>query len=440
MLWRTNRKRASATAQSANGWGARRRLGFERMEGRLMLSGDAPDFHLWETYSPEFQIAPYPLGEMPLKTFPADHSDGGFILPGTVLSGHSVHGTFDPVTNRAHIGSFAPSTPTSISGDLSVSGASDFDFGEVFIDTPPIPPIAFPGTDSDPGTTFVDQPADAVPQVTETFADEGGAIPINSILAFVGHADGWSSGERLASKATSHTGNLLTAVPNLGPPGQARDIAGEWARPTMLEMAGGEPASTGHDAAHEHEQRLLLEKDAGSRVRRPLSSGAATDPSANDSRSARDFDGSRRGADSVPSEGPDGANGRSRAASQQPESLILASQIAAADLQGQSSAVAIAEFTNVGDPGATTRAVNESAYAEVYEKLGAREATGAEALFNRDSWRDWWKATPILMILALERIAASNSASETRSARERRAAATAPAGCNRPVRPGLKRG
>jgi hypothetical protein len=176
----------------------------------------------------------------------------------------------------------------------------------------------------------------------------------------------------------------------------------------MLEMAGGEPAGIRQPAAPAHEQTHILENDAGSRVRRPLSSGAAADTPANDSRAAREFDGSRRSADTIP-EGPNGANGHSRAASHQPESLILISRIAAADVQSQSDALASAELTNVDDSASAASAVHDSAYTEVYDKLGASEADGAEGLFNRDSWRDSWKATPLLMILALERIAASNS-------------------------------
>jgi hypothetical protein len=175
----------------------------------------------------------------------------------------------------------------------------------------------------------------------------------------------------------------------------------------MLEMAGGEPASIGHHSARENEQTLELEKEAGSRVRRPLSSGEAADRPANNSRAARDFDGPRRGGDANASEGP--ANGYSRAASQQPASLALASHIALADAQSRLNAFANVEFPNGDVSGSTTGPVNASAYAEVYDELGAIETVGTEALFNRDSWRDSWKATPLLVILALERIAASNS-------------------------------
>jgi hypothetical protein len=399
------------------------------MEGRLMLSGDAPNYELWDTYSPEFSAALFPLGAMPLNTFPAVDADGGFILPGTVLTGYSVRGSFDPATNRAYIGSFAPSTPTPPGVSVSVFDHSDVDFGGVYLDTPAVPLIEFPGTDSNPGTTFVDQPVDAGPQVTETFADEGGAIPINSILAFVGHTDSWTSGEQLASNSTSHASERLPAIPILGQPARAMDIAGEWARPTMLEMAGGEPASIQHAAAPEHEQTLFLEKGGGPLVRRPLSSGAAAD-AANNSRAARDDDASRRGADTVPSDDSDGANVRSRAASQQPESLIHVSHIADADPQNHANALAMAELTNVGDAASKTGAVNASARAEVYDELGASEAAGAEALFNRDSWRDSWKATPLLLILALERIAASNS---------RRAKREVPESAGRP-RPNLPDG
>ena len=105
-FWGINRKPAAAGAQtSAVGWAARRRLNFESMEGRLMLSGDAPDFLIWDAYSPESGLALYPHGEMALRTIPVDYVDGGFIQPGIVLSGYSVDGRFDSVTNCSHRGS-----------------------------------------------------------------------------------------------------------------------------------------------------------------------------------------------------------------------------------------------------------------------------------------------------------------------------------------------
>ncbi|HJQ80526.1 MAG TPA: hypothetical protein VJ828_11250, partial [Lacipirellulaceae bacterium] len=198
-LWGKNRKRRDATTQTADvGWRARRRLGFEAMEGRLMLAGDAPDFVSWEAYAPEFRLALYPLTTRPLQTAPVEYVDGGFITPVALLLESSGHGTFDTVTNRANFGSSGLSANIAISNH-SDSGGLSVDFTGVHLDTPAIPIIVFPSTVSDGDTTFVDQAAGAGPQPVEVTVDEGGAIPINSILAFVGHTDSWKRGEQLAS-------------------------------------------------------------------------------------------------------------------------------------------------------------------------------------------------------------------------------------------------
>jgi hypothetical protein len=346
---------------------------------------------------------------------PADNVDGGFILPGTVLSGYSVHGRFDSATNRASIGDFAPSTPTSGNVNLSGTGGIHFDFDDVYLDTPAIPLIGFPGTDSDPGTTFVDPPANAGPQAagpqaTETVADEGGAIPINSILAFVGQVDNWRSGERLASRATSPSVDLLSGIPNSGQPAQARDIAGEWARPMMLEMAGGEAASIRQPEDARHDPTSKFDDEDNIRLGRPLSSDASSATPANNSRAARGLDGSRGNADAVPSEDAAREDRRLSSASQQPVSLVFSSHGSAAHslVRPNASDPSESAFIENGQASVLT-ALNESAYAEVYDELGASDAVGAQAVFNRDAWRDSLKVTPLLMILALERIAASNS-------------------------------
>jgi hypothetical protein len=410
-LWEKNRKRRDVTTQTSDvGWRARHRLGFEAMEGRLMLAGDAPDFVSWEAYAPDFSPALYPPSAAPLQSELVEYVDGGFITPGALLSGSSDHGSFDIVVNRANFGS-SGRAPTTAVFNNSGSGGLSVDFSGVHLDTPAIPIIVFPSTDSDGDTTFVDQPANAgpLPQPVEVTVDEGGAIPINPILAFVGHTDSWKRGEQLASTQRFQTGDVSLGITSVVQRTQPREIAGEWARPVMLEMAGGEPAGMRQPETSQNQQAPASDGDDNLRFRRSLSSGAAADRSAPDSRAAGDLDGSRRNTDTHPAEDAPPANRRASLAPQQPVPIVLASQRANTQSLIQSATDEPAESASLGVGSAERSALNESVHAHIYDQLGTSDAVGDAALFNRDTWRDSWKATPLLMILALERIAASNS-------------------------------
>jgi hypothetical protein len=185
----------------------------------------------------------------------------------------------------------------------------------------------------------------------------------------------------------------------------------------MLVMAGGEPAGISQTEKSQRERTPVPDGDDNVLIRSRLSSGAAADTPANESRAAHDFDGSRRSANSVPPQEATPANRRVNSTSRQPPSLILASQVAGAHAlmrlnTSESTDAAINENGSTSDEIAR----NESAYAEVYDELGTNDAIPAQEVFNRHAWRDSWKATPLLVILALERIAASNSRRAKREA------------------------
>ncbi|HEY3395371.1 MAG TPA: hypothetical protein VGK58_21900 [Lacipirellulaceae bacterium] len=405
-LWRKNRKRRDARTQTSDvGWRARRRLGFEAMEGRLMLSGDVPDFVSWDAYSPQFSLALYPPSAAPLQTAPVEIVDGGFITTDAVLFGPSAQKAFDSVTNLAYFRLSGLSSDIVITNN-SASRDWSLNFTGVHLDTPAIPLIVFP-TGSDLDTTFVDQPADAGPQPVEVTVDEGGAIPINSILAFVGHTDSWKRGEQLASTPRSQTGDVSLRIASVVQRTQSREIAGEWARPVMLEMAGGEPIGMRQPETSQNQRAPASDGDDNLRFRRSLSSGAAGDASATDSRAGRDMDSSHRNTATHPDEDAQSAIRRT-SSTQQPVPIVLASHTANGQLS-QSATVEPSKLASLDSGSAERGALDESAFADVYDRLGTSDAVGEAALFNRDTWRDSWKATPLLMILALERIAASNS-------------------------------
>jgi hypothetical protein len=416
--WKKRGQRHVATAQKpGRRLRAVSRLGFEAMEGRLMLSGDAPEFASWGAYSPEFRLANYPAASQPLQTAAAEYVEGGFIQPGAVLLGSSGYGMLDTITNRANVGQLPPATPVMVNYDLSDWSGTTYNFEDVHLDAPAIPLIEFPATDSDAETTFVDQVDIVGPQPTKVTVDEGGAIPINSILAFVGQTDSWRSGERLASKANLQPRDPSWRMPSVAQATQAREIAGEWARPMMLVTAGGEPTGIGRPEKHQYERTPAPDSDDQTFIRRRLSSGEAADTPENDSWTAGDFHGSRGSAAAVPSGDAAHASRRLSSTSERPRSLNLASHVAAADsLSGPTTSESTVREVLANRLASEINVRNESAYAQVYDELGTSEKLGAQDAFNREAWRDSWKATPLLVILALERIAASNSRRAKREA------------------------
>jgi hypothetical protein len=126
-------------------------------------------------------------------------------------------------------------------------------------------------------------------------------------------------------------------------------------------------------------------------------------------RAAHEFSGSRPSVETLPSADASSANRSSSPSLEQSVPINLTSYTANSPWLIPSAAAEATQFARNGNDVAEGIEFGDSAHAEVYDQLGTSVAAGAEALFNRDTWRDSWKATPLLMILALERIAASNS-------------------------------
>jgi hypothetical protein len=414
-LWGKRRKRRSATAhcQTVRRGGARR-LGVEPMEGRLMLSTSAADF----TSSEFLSIRTFLEGHLPKAPVieigtlvEVVNFEGGFITPDSVmLDSFNISAGRNWLTYRNNL------TPSTV-----ITSSDSVDFGNVYLDTTAIRGLVIPAADSDGGMTTTIEQSFTGSLAAGTNRNEGGAIPIEPILAIAGHGPGLEPGQHVVQKATARAGESKWLLRTVIDVTEGDKISGEWARPTMLEMAGGEPARPGPPAAPQREVTPTLDADDIPRAAQPLSSRAVPGTSALNVAQHRASNPTRSTGATIPTENIAAANQLLSPNSEWSAWLASVSTPAHANSRILSDASNLTEVLFPANSTGTMSGLDTSAYAEVYEQLGRSDQTVAQSLAG-DAWRHAWKATPLLMILALERIAASNSRREKpeSSARPRR--------------------
>jgi hypothetical protein len=390
-LFPKHRKRRSTAANTLDArQAAGRRLRLEAMEGRLMLNGDAPEFTTLDLFTSEFGLAVYHLNAAPQQTFGLGAVEGGFIVPSSAL--------FDVSPDSA-----GPASPISVNVNVltprttgtAVTGSDLVHFRDDHFYTPAIPPLVIPTIDTDDVAAPAVEQTYAGPASAAASGNQGGAIPIQPILATMGHGRGLEDrSEQLVFKAHNRRSDSSALTRTASRPIPGGEIAGEWARPSMLETAGGEPATIVRPAALPPELSPSLEQDRVPAAANPLSSRAAqAAPRNQHAAQLAESPSHQVGVVAGATNYAIANSGRLRVPvlhphaepSIAPLTSPAASHVSSSDL------------------------APSSAYDEVFEQLGTSDTEVAKSLVDGDSWRHTWKATPLLMILAIERLAASNS-------------------------------
>jgi hypothetical protein len=225
---------------------------------------------------------------------------------------------------------------------------------------------------------------------------DGGSIPIHAIFADFRKDSHLASGVKTASSTAAETSvDSLASARRASTPDTA--VAGEWARAMVFEIAGGEPtASDSHSPSDTGE---TLEHSE------PLSSVETPQPNAKLA---------NRNASASPNEGyPVGE-------SAQPQAAQSNGQAAAAMVQppaGRMLAADSADPASAGQLSAENPDVTAFAATAVFDQLGKENAAAIESSFDGKSWLRSIGTSPLLMVLALERIAALNSRRATRESR-----------------------
>ncbi|MEX2318188.1 MAG: hypothetical protein WD669_13600 [Pirellulales bacterium] len=433
--------RRSAPRRGPRRQGSSRRLRLESMEGRLMLSTT-----LVEGEPLGFQPAEISLAITPNSLYASESisdatiSEGGFIAMwhlfntgqgdlvspdawfgqsnladaftsniGYTMSGFSVgidhdaaygHGT--AVAGRLSDGAIGRSDLTANIRGLDATFET---FYTQVIDAGNIQPVVFNRWTNVGDLYLVIQPKLAEQPNDVVDAEQGGLIPIERILA---------RGDAIGDRGDNSAATAVVTIPEktaiesspplrlaVGTP-PVNEISGEWARAAVVETAGGEPATPSRTSTGGVQGvNDVPDGAAGPQTGRRVS--AIQSPAT--LQQSRFVAGSAEGASTTRSAPVTFAAFMSEIGSD--KSLLNAS--------GRSNSSFIgATRTAMSELATTARALAESpaaelAHASAFEELGSRKAALLAAQKGDNSWHGFRIATPLLMLLALERVAANKA-------------------------------
>jgi hypothetical protein len=239
-------------------------------------------------------------------------------------------------------------------------------------------------------------------------ASEGGSIPIHAIFADFRQDSHLASGVKAISRVGETSVDSLASVRQLSAPDGA--IAGEWARAMVFEIAGGEP-TTGDSHSLDGQPTTTSDSDKTLQHSKPLSSVETS----------QQYGKLASHQASIPAnEGtPVGEAGQPRPA--QPNGLVSAIEAQVVMdgnlLAGFATPAGDGQFSAYNLLGAENPNIAALANAAVFDQLGQTNAAVIESAVDGKSWLHSIGTSPLLMVLALERIAALNSRRATRESR-----------------------
>ena len=337
-------------------------------------------------------------------------SDGGYINSDTVITrSHFLGGE----TNHTDPTPLDYSSSDQVIGQ-GITVASEFHNDSWQLDNTGLSAAVILPTNNGGGIHAADiQPVVLGPGPSMPGVSEGGSIPIHAIFADFHKDSHLASGVRaVASPASESSVESLTSARPLSTPDNA--IAGEWARAMVFEIAGGEPTasdlhSLGGGRAKTSDSSETLQHAE------PLSSVKTSQQNVK-------LAAVRHAAGSPTEAASAGEMTQAQAEQQTRQLAAVVTQLMASGklAAGFSAPVSAAQFsagnllvTENPDPAAF-------ASAAVFDQLGEENAVVIESSVEGKSWLRSIGTSPLLMVLALERIAALNS---RRAAREARIAA-----------------
>jgi hypothetical protein len=375
-----------------------RRLGIETMEGRTMWSATTielvpPDFH-----SAHLTFAIGRLDTAGNQTISLTMpSEGGFI---TNLDTSVLH--FNGVFGQTSVDANLSLNDLITRDQFSMNGTSD---------SVQLVGSAYDGDGLQPAViTFSDnggqQPASqgviVGPLINQSGQDEGGSIPIHSLLAGLRNDQGLAAAER--SFALSPVGKPAGSryVARLATSSESA-LSGELGRGIVFEIAGGEPGVS---------TRQTPEVDATLQGDEPLSAIGGK-------RDEAELTGREHGAAQVVDQTGD-IVARERSANEPTlRTAAIADHIDFTDVIASSSP---SLPTTAGQGGAVMSAYNSDSELQALASAAAFEqfGEGKMAFVESSTIGNWWErslaAMPLLVVLAMERIAAHNARRPTSEA------------------------
>lgn len=255
---------------------------------------------------------------------------------------------------------------------------------------------------------FTSQPVVIGPSPSTPGISEGGAIPIHAIFADFRKDSQLASGVKAIASSAAETSvaSLASARQHVT---SDNAITGEWARAMVFEIAGGEPTNDLRTPGAQ--STTTSNSDESLQNAQPLSS--IETPQQNGELS------NRHAAIQANAAYPLGATG-------QPVSDETNGQVAIAEPQllgndkltaNASAPVSVSQFTAENLLNAERSDANPFAAAAAFDQLGQGNSPIIDQPVDGKSWLRSIGTSPLLMVLALERIAALNSRRATRESR-----------------------
>jgi hypothetical protein len=389
-----------------------RRLGVELMENRMMLSATGTENAEPVLDTTQFHVIPLYAWNASDATLTPQASDGGFIQ----YRFEPAHPDLEQNIGNVAFNQNATSDAIFDSQLFGVAGKdinvrSAWQLNTAFDSEGLQPAVIVSQTNGGVGGPLA---PDLKPVVLgpPPGVSEGGSIPIHAIFADFRKDSQLASGVKAVASPTIESSiESLTAARQLSTPDNA--LPGEWARAMVFEIAGGEPtASDLHSLSGQGAKTSDSDNTLGHAE--PLS--AVHDPHENLNLASVRHTVVR----------PDGASAGEMTQSQAEQQ---SRQLAAVVMQlldstklaaGFSAPLSASQFS-AGNL-LITKNPDHMAFASaaVFDQLGQENAAMIESSVEGKSWLRSIGTSPLLMVLALERIAALNS---RRAARESRIAA-----------------
>jgi len=390
------RKRADGRHQAPVASGLSRRLALESMEGRLMLSAASLDFTSLSSH-----ISQLNLQNDNQVVHVSTQVEDGYITFDFSLSGRAS----DSNSPQSGISLYNDAVQDLVNHNALLQSDTNitwnlFDSADAMSNG--IRPVVIVVADGDGSfQNFIGPPLLGNSE-SSTHWEEGGAIPIESILTQVpalGAEPGKVSTTLISAKSAAASHNIGRLTPSSAMPDV---VTGEWARAVAFETAGGEKGA----------ERSATQTGRNNSNSTPIESiRVGSGPLSNSAPNAAATAHGKKAFVAAQELSADGSSGVTNAVLHGPNSLprdqgmldILSSFPVVTQIAHLEMADASSEANSASDA-----AILDFSYAEAFQQLGEQEETANYSLVA-DYTRRFVGAMPLLTILALERITARNS-------------------------------
>jgi hypothetical protein len=407
------------------------------MEGRLMLSADGLNLSqypssgvnlTWSSGQSSFNAVPTAMVIQPAPTA-TEPIEGGYInlnsdvvtnqwhLLNVGQAGQDLFGVVGQDVNVVPVWKFGNPDVGQISSgvtravlDYASNGdVSGLRFNKVdSYDSTGLQPVVIVLSTNDGSLAPMIRPIVAGPPESSPAPGEGGSIPIHAIFAdFRKDSNLASGGKSISSPATESSLESLASMRRASSSDNA--ITGEWARAMVFEIAGGEPSardshllgdqpattsSTDDKLEHSEPVSSIETLQQNEQFASRHSAGPANDAFFNDQ-------------NQLPTGQSDG----------QITAVSMKFPRGSHRTTGSMTPAQIGQFAADWSAESTSPDPTTTAAAAVFDQLAESNAAVIESSVDSKSWMRSIGASPLLMVLALERIAALNSRRAPRESR-----------------------